>query len=112
MRGASHMSVVSTTPVVDGTLDSIYGAAKFIQNNYTGFGNNNQTTGTTANGSEIDAVYAVIYNNGTPADTSDDVLFVFVAGNLETNFNKLDLFFDTGVAGQNRLLSTNPTTDS
>jgi hypothetical protein len=106
-----NASVVGTAPVIDGTLGADYGAAKFIQGNYTQFGNNTLTTGTTANGSEIDAVYAVIFNSGTPADASDDVLHLFIAGNLETNFNKLELFFDTGVGGQNRLRGDNAPVD-
>ncbi len=104
-------SVVSSAPTIDGTRDAIYGGPKFIQNNFTGFGNASNGSPTAANGSEIDAVYAVIYDNGTPTDTSDDVLYVFIAGNLETNFNKLDIFFDTGVPGQNRLLGSNAGVD-
>ena len=104
-------SVVGTAPVMDGTLDAGYGGPKFLQDNYTGFGNANSGSPTSANGSEIDAVYAVVYNNGTPNDPTDDVLYVFIAGNVETNFNKLDLFFDTGVAGQNRLLGSNAGVD-
>jgi hypothetical protein len=104
-------SLVSTAPVMDGTKDAIYGGPKFVQNNYTGFGNASNGSPTSANGSELDAVYAVVYDNGTPGNPADDVLYVFVAGNLETNFNKLDLFFDTGVAGQNRLAGNNAGVD-
>jgi hypothetical protein len=101
-----------TAPTIDGTRDAgIYGAPRFIQENYTGFGNNTQNTGVTANGSEIDAVYSIVYNNGTPADATDDVLYVFVAGNLESNFNKLDLFFDTAAGGQNNLRTDNAVID-
>jgi hypothetical protein len=114
--GSQHIDLspdrIATAPVVDGTRDeATYGSPKFIQNNYTGFGNNSQTNGSTANGSEIDGVYAVIYDNATPADTTDDLLYVFVAGNLETNFNKLELFFDTGTGGQNNLRSDNNAVD-
>jgi hypothetical protein len=104
-------ALVATAPVMNGSLDAIYSGPKFVQNNYTGFGNASNGSPTQANGSEIDAVYAVVYNNGTPNDPSDDVLYVFIAGNLETNFNKLDLFFDTGVPGQNRLLGNNAGVD-
>ncbi len=106
-------NLVTTAPMVNGTRDeSIYGAPKFIQNNYTGFGDNNNPAPDSANGSEIDAVYAVVYDNATPADTTDDVLYLFIAGVLETNFNKLELFFDTGVPGQNNLRSDNSGVDS
>ncbi len=98
---------ISSVITIDGNLDTAYGAPKFLQGNYTNFGNNTTTGGVTANGSEIDAVYAVIYDNGTAGDTTDDVLHVFVAGNLETNFNKLELFFDTGSGGQNNLRNDN-----
>jgi hypothetical protein len=105
-------SVVSSAPTIDGTRDAIYGGPKFIQNNFTGFGNASNGSPTAANGSEIDAVYAVIYDNGTPTDTSDDVLYVFIAGNLETNFNKLDLFFDVNATdGQNQLRGDNCQSD-
>jgi len=98
----------AVAPVVDGSRDATtYGGPRFLQQNYTGFGNNTQNTGVTANGSEIDALYAVVYNNGTEADTADDILYVFIAGNLESNFNKLEIFFDTGTGGQNTLRSDN-----
>jgi hypothetical protein len=104
-----------TAPVMDGSAagadETRYGAAQFVQNVFTGFGNNTQTNGVTCGGSEIDAVYAVIWNNNTPADATDDVLYITVAGNLETNFNKLDLFFDTQAGGQNRLLAGNAAID-
>lgn len=98
-------------PVMDGSADGVdaarYGAAKFVQNVFTGFGNNTNTSGVVGGGSEIDAVYAFIWNNNTPADATDDVLYLTVAGNLESNFNKLDLFFETQAGGQNRLLAGN-----
>jgi len=45
-------------------------------------------------GSEIDQVFGKIENGR---------LYVVVAGNLETNFNKLDVFIDSEVGGQNTL---------
>jgi len=48
-----------------------------------------------ASGSEIDAVYGKVDGN---------TLYLFVAGNVESGFNKLDLFFCVNpAAGQNRL---------
>ncbi len=76
--------------------------------NPTGFGDNNDPTIGAANGSEIDAVRARfgvdIFN--------EPMLFISFSGNLETNFNKLDIFLDTrqGV-GQNPLRGDNPDID-
>jgi hypothetical protein len=70
-----------------------YGAALSIQNTNTQFGDGQ--TGDTVEGgggSELDAFYAKIENGR---------LYMFVAGNLETNFNKLEFFFDTKSGGQN-----------
>jgi hypothetical protein len=77
-----------------------------------GSSNRNPALRNRANGSEIDGVSAYIYNNGTPANPADDVLVLHVAGNIETNFNKLDLFFDYNpLAGQNVLRNDNPDVD-
>lgn len=76
--------------------------------NPTGFGDNNDPSVGAANGSEIDAVRARfgvdIFN--------EPMLFISFSGNLETNFNKLDIFLDTqqGV-GQNPLRGDNPDID-
>lgn len=98
-------------PVIDGVnLDATdYGPALWFNDvNPTAFGDNNLPQAGNANGSEIDGVYAFIGVNGLGEDT----LFIGVTGNLETNFNKLDLFFDydEGV-GQNRLRGDNPDID-
>ncbi|NUQ66764.1 MAG: hypothetical protein HUU18_00580 [Phycisphaerales bacterium] len=104
--------ITGPAPVIDGAYESSYGAAKFIQGNYTGFGNANSGNAVSANGSEIDQVFAVVHDNNTPADTTDDILYLLVAGNLETNYNKLSLFFDSLPAqGQNQLRGDNPNVD-
>ncbi len=98
---------VATGPTIDGTRDSAYGAvlptSARVQRNYTGYGD--ATHGLRAgkfdgtlpgdNGSELDAVYAV-------RDSQN--LYIFFAGNLEANNNRLNIFIDsvTG-AGQNQL---------
>jgi hypothetical protein len=109
------VALPEAAPVMDGSADGLdvlrYGAPKFTQNVFTGFGNNTQANGITCGGSELDAVYAFVWNNNTPADASDDVLYLTVAGNLETNFNKLEVFFDTQAGGQNRLLAGNSGVD-
>ncbi|MCL4221682.1 MAG: hypothetical protein KJZ65_09990 [Phycisphaerales bacterium] len=91
--GTSHITVTATVAgsiTVDGARDAAYGAAQFLQTNYTGFGNETDGTvdgsGPNGGGSEIDAVYVA---------TDGTYLYVFVAGNLEYNGNGLDLFLDS-----------------
>ncbi|MGH7131154.1 MAG: hypothetical protein ACREJO_04325 [Phycisphaerales bacterium] len=88
-------------PVVDGTRDASYTSAA-TQNNQTGFGASNLGDPLYANGSALaNAAYRIEGGN----------LYLFVGGNLESNFNKLEIFFDTGVAGQNRLRGDNADVD-
>jgi hypothetical protein len=80
-------------PVMDGTADAEYGAALSVQNTNTQFGNG--TNGDPINaggGSEIDQVFARITGGR---------LYVLVTGNLETNFNKLEVFIDSEAGGLN-----------
>ncbi|GAB4386641.1 MAG: hypothetical protein Kow0022_16230 [Phycisphaerales bacterium] len=90
--GTSHTTIAANvgTIVVDGVRDAAYGAAQFLQTNYTGFGNETDGTvdgsGPNGGGSEIDAVYAA---------TDGTNLYLFIAGNLEFNGNGLDLYLDT-----------------
>ncbi|MFK7760154.1 MAG: GC-type dockerin domain-anchored protein [Phycisphaerales bacterium] len=53
-----------------------------------------------AYGSELNNVRTFI-------DVPNNSLYVFIAGNMENNFNKLNLFFDVQAGGQNVLLDTN-----
>lgn len=72
-------------PVMDGTADAEYGPALSIQNTNTQFGNG--TNGDPINaggGSEINQVFAKV-------DLATGRLYVLIAGNLETNFNKLEV---------------------
>jgi hypothetical protein len=81
--------------VMDGSRDLNYGAALSLQNTNTQFGNG--TNGDPVNGgggSEIDGVYAKV---------SGGRLYVLVTGNLETNFNKLDVFIDSQAGGVNSI---------
>lgn len=73
---------------VDGTLDSGYGNALSLQTIVTGFGNGQ---------SELDGAYATI-QGGT--------LYLMFTGNLQNNFNHLDVFIGTNAAGQNSLSGT------
>lgn len=90
--GTEHISLSANVGaiVVDGVRDANYGAAQFLQTNYTGFGNETDGTadgaGPNGGGSEIDAVYCA---------TDGTNLFLFIAGNLEYNGNAIDLYLDT-----------------
>lgn len=73
---------------------SKYGAPLWSQNVGTAFGNNTDSSVEFANGSEIDAIYASI---------SGGILYLGVAGNVETNFNKLNLVLDFNGGGSNTI---------
>jgi hypothetical protein len=87
-------------PVIDGTADAAYGLAKSIQNTNTQFGDNNlgDLIATRNGGSEIDQVFAVV---------SGGRLHVTVTGNLERNFNKLEIYLDTKAGGVNMIDAAN-----
>ncbi len=53
-----------------------------------------------ATGSELDNLYAYI-------DRPNNRLYLMIGGNLETSFNKVDLFFDVAPGGQNILRGDN-----
>lgn len=91
-------------PTIDGTADALYGAAVVVQNTQTSFGDSNLGQVDYANGSELDAAYAYV-------DMANSILYVVLAGNLESNFNKLEVFFDTVSGGQNKLRGDNPPVD-
>jgi len=88
LGGTQHDAIAANVGaiVVDGTLDANYGAAQFLQTNFTGFGNSTDGTEIGGGGSEIDAVYAA---------TDGVNLYLFIAGNLEANGNGLDLYIDS-----------------
>jgi hypothetical protein len=66
--------------------------AAAVQANYTGFGNQTSTGGFTG-GSELNQLFV-------KASDTDDVLYLGVTGNLETNGNAILVFFDTVAGGQ------------
>jgi len=97
---AATLSVVAgATPTVNGVYDGDYGSAAAVQQNATGFGDNSDPTPLYANGSELDAAYGTV---------SGGRLYIFLAGNLESNFNKLDVFIATGAPGGHNQLVTIP----
>lgn len=104
-RFISALAVLAVTPaslaqiVIDGTAEIAYGDALAVQNVQTDFGNSTLGLIDFANGSEIDGLFARIEGG---------VLYLVIAGNLQSNFNKLEVFFDTRDGGQNRLRGDNP----
>jgi hypothetical protein len=88
---------------IDGIADAAYGPPLAIQEVGTSFGDNTVGTYTNANGSELDAAYGFISNS---------VLYLVFAGNLEANFNKLEIFIDSIAGhGQNTLTNNNSGVD-
>ncbi|MBC8106298.1 MAG: PEP-CTERM sorting domain-containing protein [Anaerolineae bacterium] len=69
-------------PVVNGTKDAQYGSALAVQTVNTGFGDNS---------SEMDAGYAVV-DSGR--------LYLMLTGNVEANFNRLEIWIDSKAGGQ------------
>jgi hypothetical protein len=101
-------------PSMEGTADAYYGDPLWVQNNPTGFGNSTLGQIDYANGSELDNVRARICTidlDGKGPGLPQRFLSLHLAGNLESNFNKLELFFDVRDGGQNRLRGDNPDVD-
>ncbi|NBO94090.1 MAG: hypothetical protein EBV06_17545, partial [Planctomycetia bacterium] len=82
VTGTSHAAIT-----VDGVRDNEYGSALAVQTCGTGFGAG-------SGGSSLANAYAL--NDGTN-------LYVFIGGNIEGNYNKLLLFFDSKTGGQGTL---------
>jgi len=91
-------AIAAYAATLDGTLDGAYGSPLSVQTTQTGFGDSNNGAIDNANGSELDAAYGYV---------SGGTLYLFLAGNVESNFNKLDIFFDTVSGGQNVLRADN-----
>jgi hypothetical protein len=100
---ATLSAAVFAQPTIDGTRDALYSLI-VEQNTQTRFGDSNLGQVDYANGSELDAAYAYV-------DMNNQILYLFLAGNLESNFNKLEIFFDTVAGGQNRLRGDNSGVD-
>ncbi len=82
-------------PVVDGSAaDAEYGPALAVQDNQTGYGTNKSASPNWGGGSQLDQVFGCV---------ADGSLYLVFAGNLETNGNHLNLFFDTRAGGQNTI---------
>ncbi|MEM8782597.1 MAG: hypothetical protein AAGE65_07025 [Planctomycetota bacterium] len=85
---------------IDGSRDAVYGPALAVQTVPTGFGDAQSSNGI-GSGGELNAAYAAV---------RDDRLHVLITGNLENNFNKLNVFIDSRPGGENTL-SANPAYD-
>ena len=81
---------------VDGMYEAL--EAGTHQNTSTNFGDNDNPDPELAIGSELNFGNASIANGK---------LHVFLGGNLETNYNKLEIFIDVREGGQNRMLGNN-----
>src|ERR1700712_3905251 len=96
---AAGLSVQSTplaaAPTIDGTLDGVSAST------YTRFATqtvNSGFNGTGQHNSQLDAGYYRIEGGK---------LYMFLAGNLESNYNKMAIFFDTRAGGQNVVQTNN-----
>ena len=94
--------VATAQPVVDGTTvgdEAFYGSALSVQDTNTQYGNaTNGDPLVASGGSEIDQVFATVVG---------DRLHVLIAGNLESNYNKLSVFFDSEAGGMNQVDGSN-----
>ena len=93
------IAAAGSIPIADGTMDAAYGPSAAIQNNSTSFGDNDQDHPGLANGSEIDGGVAIIEGGS---------LFIHLGGNIESNYNKIEVFIDARDGGQNKILGINP----
>jgi hypothetical protein len=83
--GLTFATPVLAATILDGTRDVSYGSAAAVQSVETGFGDNFN---------ELNAGYATIEGG---------MLYLMLTGNLENNFNKLNIFIDSQAGGQNVL---------
>jgi hypothetical protein len=103
---AAFVAAIGTTTfasiTIDGSLDAMYGDPLSVQDTQTQFGDSNLGAIDYANGSELDNAYGLV---------DGDYLYLFFGGNLESNFNKLEVFIDFTAGGQNKLRGDNPDVD-
>ncbi len=91
-------AVAAAQPVIDGRADVADGYTSLsIQNTNTQFGNAVSGDAIHALGSEINQVFGRVTN---------ERLYVTIAGNLEPNFNKLEVFIDSVAGGVNQIDET------
>ena len=95
------LSTAQAVPVMDGSASPSdgYGPALSVQNTQTQFGDNSSPDliATASGGSEINQVFGVVANGR---------LYVTITGNLETNFNKMEVFIDSATGGVNEIVGS------
>jgi len=84
---------------IDGVREASYGAPLAVQQVQTQFGDSNLGQVASANGSELNAAYC----RGDGSNVN-----LMLTGNLESNFNKLEIFFDFRSGGFNQLNGSIP----
>lgn len=89
-------SPTAQAQTIDGTRDASYPAPLAVQANPTGFGDSNAGLIGGANGDELDNISAQIVGTN---------LLLFIGGNLQSNNNHVEIFFDSKSGGQNQLLT-------
>lgn len=87
---------------IDGKTDFQYPTVLAVQTVQTQFGDADLGRPDAANGSELDLAFA---------EVCDGKLHLFLSGNLESNYNDLEVFIDTRPGGQNRLRGDNASFD-
>src|ERR1017187_628719 len=89
---------------IDGTAETnVYGCVPLaVQAIGTSSGDSTMGQVDVANGSELDSAYGRIENG---------VLYLVLGGNLQSDFHKLEIFFDTGAPGENTLTNINSNVD-
>ena len=93
----------SAQVTIDGTKDAAYGENLWVQNLPTQFGDNVEGDRDLCTGSEFDNFSAVIIG---------DQLYMFLGGNLETNYNKWTIMLDCIPGeGQNVIRNNNVDVD-
>ena len=103
----SAFALAGVEYVVDGAAETGYGSAIVVQGIGTSFGNHLGSSPGICDGSELDVAYGFI-----SGDAATGSLNLVLAGNLQTNFNKINVFVDARAgAGQNALRSNNPDVD-
>lgn len=92
---AAHAAIT-----IDGTMNEAeWGLPAAVQSIGTDYGDNTFDTNPFASGTELDALYVA-------ADATD--LYIGLAGNVETNFNKFLIWIDSKAGGENTIGPVQP----
>lgn len=92
------MALPASAIVVDGSKDASYGSYRAVQTVQTQFGNEDGSDNAgDGEGSELNAAYAKVEGGR---------LYLMLTGNIQPNFNKLEIFIDSKPGGENVLSGT------